>query len=68
MEGQEAENLQDNFGAQEDVVVAEGIMSLSEGLFYGDDDEYVSETQFGHEPNKNINEAITPTEPPANYA
>ena len=43
-------------------------MSLSEGLFYGDGDEHVSETQFRHEPTKNINEAVTPIEPPTNYA
>lgn len=50
VEGLEAENLQDCVDAQEDVVVAEGIMSLYEGHLCGDDDEYVNETQFSHEP------------------
>ena len=63
VEGQEAKNLEEHVGAQEDVVAAEGIMSLSEGFFYGGDDaEHVSDTQLSHEPNNNINEVVTPTD------
>lgn len=52
MEGQEAEDLHDQVDAQqdvdwqEDVIVAEGMISLSQRKFY--DDEHVSETQFSN--------------------
>lgn len=44
VEGHELEKLQDHVNAQEDVVAAQGIMSLYEGHLCGDDDEHVSET------------------------
>lgn len=53
---------------QEDAIVAEGMISISQWNFYGDDDEHVSETQFKHEQIINNMKVAIFTELPANSA
>jgi len=68
MDGQEEGKVQAHVDAQEEVVehedaiMVDNIISLSQGHFYGDDDEHVNETQHNHEPIENKMEVFLPIE------